>query len=212
MKFNLTYEEQPFFNIEYKTTADAMVEVTEQNDETGEAYTTVVNLASQNLFNVSLFFPLDFIPGIEGFGGVIASHTAYDSEYLAQQFMRSGWSYTAFLEANFTLPGKIETEVSGWYNSGGPEGIMNAEWIYGVSVGFGKKFLDNKAKISVGVEDIFRRFWHAKIDYANMDVDVTSKWYAPSVNMRLTYKFGNPHMKTKKRHSGSATDEINRVR
>lgn len=212
MKFNLTYEEQPFFNVEYKTTEEAMVEVTEQNDETGEAYTTVVNLASQNLFNASLFFPLDFIPGIEGFGGVIASHTAYDSEYLAQQFIRSGWSYTAFLEANFTLPGKIETEVSGWYNSGGPEGIMNAEWIYGVSLGFGKKFLDNKAKVSVGVEDIFRRFWHAKIDYANMDVDVTSKWYAPSVNMRLTYKFGNPHMKTKKRHSGSAADEINRVR
>lgn len=212
MKFNLTYEEQPFFNVEYKTTQDAMVEVTEQNDATGEAYTTVVNLASQDLFNVSLFFPLDFIPGVEGFGGVIASHVSFDSEYLSQQFLQSGWSYTAFLEANFTLPGKIETEVSGWYNSGGPEGIMTGEWIYGVSLGFGKKFLDNKAKISLGVEDIFRRFWHGRIDYANMDIDIVSKWYTPAVNMRLSYKFGNPHMKTKKRHSGSATEEINRVR
>lgn len=212
MKFNLTYEEQPFFNVEYKTTQEAMVEVTEQNDATGEAYTTVVNLESQDLFNVSLFFPLDFLPGVEGFGGVIASHIAYNSDYLAQQFIRAGWSYTAFLEANFTLPGQIETEVSGWYNSGGPEGIMDAEWIYGVSLGFGKRFLDGKAKISIGVEDIFRRFWHAKINYANMDVDVTSKWYAPAVNMRLSYKFGNPHMKTKNRRNGSATEEINRVR
>lgn len=212
MKFNLTYEEQPFFNVEYKSTKEAMVEVTEQNDATGEAYTTIVNLESQNLFNVSLFFPLDFIPGVEGYGGVIASHIAYDSDYLAQQFVRAGWSYTAFLETNFTLPGKIETEISAWYNSGGPEGIMDAEWIYGVSMGLGKKFLDNKVKVSLGVEDIFRRFWRAKVNYANMDVDVTSKWYAPAVNLRLTYKFGNPHMKTKNRQSGSATEEINRVR
>lgn len=212
MKFNLIYDDEPFFNVEYKISENPMVDVTEQNDATGEAYTTVVNLASQKLFNASLFFPLDFIPGVDGFAGVIANHTAFDSEYLSQQFIQSGWSLTGYMEAGFTLPGKIETELTAWYNSGGPEGIMDSEWIYGVSIGVGKKFLDNKAKISLGVEDIFRRFWHAKIDYANMDVDVVQKWYTPSVSMRLSYKFGNPHMKTKRKHQGSAADAMNRVR
>ncbi|MEM9819923.1 MAG: outer membrane beta-barrel protein, partial [Bacteroidota bacterium] len=66
MKFNLAFERQPFFNIEYKTMNNPMVEVTEQNDDTGEAYTTVVNLQSLNTFHTSFFFPLDFIPGISG--------------------------------------------------------------------------------------------------------------------------------------------------
>ena len=210
-RFNLSYEGQPFFNAEYKTTAEAMVEVTEQNDATGEAYTTVVNLASQQLFNTSLYFPLDFLPGIEGFGGLIASHTSFDSEYLDQQFLQSGWSFTAFLEASFELPGEIETELSGWYNSGGPEGIMDAECLYGVSLGFGKDLWKEKAHISLGIEDIFNRFWHARIDYANMDVDVVQRWYRPNVSMRFTYKFGNQHIKRKEQHRGSASDEINRV-
>ncbi|MEL6865418.1 MAG: outer membrane beta-barrel family protein [Bacteroidota bacterium] len=211
LKFTLAYEKQPFFNIEYKKTNDAMVDVTEQNDETGETNLTTVNLESFNVFNASLFFPLSFIPHVDGYGGFIANHGAYDSEYLDQQFSRSKWDFTAFVQTDFTLPGEINAEVTAWYNSGGQDGILNASWLYGVDVGFGKKFLDNKLQVNFGVENLFARYLHADIRYANMDVDLYDRWDGPVVSMQFKYKFGNQHMKRQKKHRSGASDEINRA-
>ncbi len=210
MKFNLTYEKQPFFNVEYKVTNDAMVEVTEQDDASGETFLTEVNLESFKNLNITLMFPIEF-KGVEGYGAIIANHGKYDSKYLDQDFFRSKWDYTAYLQAEFMLPGKITSEVTGWYNSGGQEGIVNASWLYGVDVGFSRKFLDDKARISLGVENILARFMHAEIRYANMDIDLYNRWDGPVFNFQFTYKFGNQHIKSKKGRRSSAADELNRA-
>ena len=210
MKFTLAYEKQPFFNIQYKLNTDAMVEVIEQDDATGEAFKSTVNLDSKKNFNVSLFFPLDFIPKITGYAGVIANHVQFDSPYLDQTFDQSKWDYTGFVQMNFTLPGKIESEVSGWYTTGGLEGIIDAEWLYGVDIGFSKKFMKGKAKISVGVEGLFNRFFHGTVAYSNIDMNIIQTWDAPVFNMQLRYKFGNQHMKSKKHRSG-ASEELRRT-
>ncbi|MEM6321893.1 MAG: outer membrane beta-barrel family protein [Bacteroidota bacterium] len=210
MKFNLAYEKQPFFNVEYQSTSDAMVEVTEQDDATGETYLTMVNLESFKNLNISLFFPLSF-GGLDGYGGFIANYGKFDSNYLNQSFLRSKWDYTAFVQAEFTLPGKIQSEVSAWYNSGGQEGIVNAQWLYGVDVGFSKEILKEKARISFGVENLLARFMHAEIRYANMDIDLYNRWDGPVFNLQFTYKFGNQHLKTKEKRRSSASDELNRA-
>ncbi|HFC00305.1 MAG TPA: hypothetical protein ENJ53_05825 [Phaeodactylibacter sp.] len=210
-KFNLHYQNQPFFNIEYKHTNDAIVEVSEQDDAAGTSNLVTVNLETFKNFNVSLFFPLDFIPKISGYGGFIANHGKYDSKYLGENFNRSKWDYTAFLQAEFTLPWEINTEMTGWYNSGGQDGIINASWLYGVDIGFSKKFLNNKAKLSLGVENLFARYLEAKIIYANMDIAIKDRWDGPVVNMQFSYKFGNQHMKDAKTHSSSASDVLNRA-
>ncbi len=103
-KFSLSYENQPFFNVEYKYTNEAMVEVTEQNDDTGETYLTKVNLESFKVINISLFFPLDFIPKVTGYGGFIANHGSYDSPFLGERLHSrpcrpalafAGWAWAA---------------------------------------------------------------------------------------------------------------------
>ena len=109
------------------------------------------------------------------------------------------------------LPGKINTELSGWYNSGGQDGIINASWLYGVDIGFSKKFMDNKLRVSLGVENILARYMFADIKYANMDILINSRWDGPVVNMQVSYKFGNQHMKSSKRRSSSASDVLNRA-
>ena len=211
MKFNLTYEKQPFFNVEYKINNNAMVDVTEQDDITGITSLTTVNLESFKIWNISLFFPLDFIPKITGYGGFIANHGAYDSEYLNQKFDRKKWDYTAFLQANFTLPAKIETEVTGWYNSGGQEGIINAGWLYGVDIGLSKKLFNDRLKISFGIENILARYLEADIIYANMDLQLNDRWDGPVYNAQVSYKFGNQHMKKTKNRKGGAAEELRRA-
>lgn len=209
-KFTLSFEGQPFFNIEYKKSKDAMVEVTEQVRNSSEALKTEVNFDGQEQFSTSLFFPLDFIPGISGYGGVIQSRIAYNSFYNDGQFDRSKWNTTAFIQINFTLPAEINAELGGWYTSSNQEGIFNSEFLYGSSFGLSKKFLDNKAKISIGIEDFVNRFWYADVDY-QQDMDLLVKWQAPVVNAKFSYKFGNQHLKSKQKRSGSASEEIRRA-
>jgi outer membrane receptor for ferrienterochelin and colicin len=210
-KFSLTYDNQPFFNIEYKYTNDAMVEVTEQNDATGETYLTNVNLESFKVLNISLFFPLDFIPKASGYGGVIANNSRYESPFLNEQFNRKKWDVTAFLQVNYTLPGKIDLEASGWWNSGPLEGIINAEWMFGTDFGISRKFFDEKLKLSLGVENLFNRYFYGEVRYANMDFDVESIWDAPVYNFQASYKFGNQHMKGKGSRKSSAEEELKRA-
>ena len=210
-KFSLTYEKQPFFNVEYKVTDDVMVEVTNQIDATGETFLITENFEKFYNLNISLFFPLDFIPKISGYGGFIANRGRYESQYLDELFDRTVWDYTAFLQAEFKLPFDINAEASGWWNSGGQDGIIRGEWLYGVDAGISKKFLDDKLRLSFGVESIINRFFHGKIDYANMNLDVLSIWDGPVYNFQATYKFGNQHMKDKGNRKSSASDMLRRA-
>lgn len=209
-KFSLIYEGQPFFNVEYKSSSDAIVEVTQQEDDNQEAFKTDVNFDNQTQFSASLFFPLSFIPGLDGYGGGIFSKNAYDSEYIGGQFDASQWNNTFVLQAEFELPGEIQAEVGGWYTSSNQEGIFKSEYLYGTSFGLSKKFLDSKLKVSIGMEDFTNRFWHAKVDY-QQDMDLTSTWQAPTGSLRISYKFGNQHLKTKKKTTGSASEELKRA-
>lgn len=60
-----------------------MAEVTEQNDATGEAFQTEVNLDRYQRYGGSLFFPLDFIAKpISGYGGIMIFYNDYEADYL----------------------------------------------------------------------------------------------------------------------------------
>ncbi len=210
-KFTLSMEGQPFFNIEYKKSKDAIVEITRQDANSEEASKIDINFDDRSSFNVSLFLPVDLIPGVKGgYAGIIGSNTQYNSILGEQVFKRSQWAATIVAQFEFGLPWDINAELGGWYNSGGQEGIFTSEHLYGTSFGMSKKFMNDKAKLSFGVEDFIRRFWHAEVDY-QQDLKLISSWQAPVVNARFSYKFGNKHLKSKKKHRASASDEINRA-
>lgn len=209
-KFTISADGQPFINIEYKQSNDAIVEVTNQEKNSQEVFKTDINFDKQTQLSGSLFFPLSIIPGVDGYGGVIVSQNKYNSLYGDGVFEREAVTTTAFFQAEFDLPWDVDAQLGGWYNSGEQEGIFRSEYLYGTNFGMSKKFLDSKLKVSLGVEDFLNRFFHAKVDY-EQDMDVISEWQAPVVSARAVYKFGNQHLKSKKKTKGSASDEIRRV-
>ena len=211
MRMNLTFDKQPFFNLEYKKTDNPMVEVIGQNDEKGESFQTVVNLEQRDNFSGSLFFPLDFVPKISGYGGVISNYVRYNSAYLDQRFDRSRWSWTGFIQVNFKLPYDIQGEASGWYYSGGIEGIMDGEYLYGTDIGLSRKFMDKKLRVSIGVDNPINRFFFGNVNYSTINAQINSQWDAPVVNMQVSYKFGNQHMKSSKKRREGAAEEMNRA-
>ncbi len=212
MRFSLVYDGYPFFTAEYKNINDPMVEVTEQNDETGETFLYTVNLGAQRLFNSQFILPLDFLfEDISGFAGINVNYNEYDSEYLNQNFNPSKWTYNVFVRAQFNLPGDINAEIGGNYASGLLDGVIEIDDFYGVEIGFAKDFFDRKVNLSFGAEDIFVRFTNGEINFANMDIDFLEAWYTPELTFKLTYKFGNRFLKEKKARKFGAEEEINRT-
>ena len=210
-KFSLTYDKQPFFNIEYKRTNDLIAFVTEQDAETRIAFANNVNLDKFEQYGVSLFFPLDFIPGLSGYGGAITNYNKFDSEYLDEQFVVNQWTVTAFIQANFKLPFDIEAELGGFYTNGGQDGIMKYEHLYALNFGMERKFFDDKLSLQLGIDEFIFRYFNATIDYAGFDADIESRWDTKIVNFRLNWRFGNQHLKKAEKRGSGASDEINRA-
>lgn len=210
-KFSFTYDKQPFFNLEYQRTNNSMAFVTEQDNETGIAFATTVNLDKFEKYGGSLFFPLDFIPGLSGYGGVMAHYNVFDSEYLNEQFNVDQWTVTAFLQANFKLPFDIQGELGGFYTNGGQDGIMAYEHMYALSLGLERKFLNDKLSVQVGIDEFIFRYFNANINYAGFVADLESRWDTQIVNMRVNWRFGNQHLKKSDKRRSGASDEINRA-
>ncbi|WP_020534417.1 outer membrane beta-barrel protein [Lewinella cohaerens] len=211
-QFSLTYEKQPFFNLSYDYTKDVLTEVIEQNDETGEAFQTDINLDKYIRYGGSLFFPLDFIAKpISGYGGIMVFYHDYQAEYLNADYLQNQWTTNAFLQVNVSLPQDWKLEVTGWMQGAGLDGIIRHETFYGLDAGIQKKFFDNKLRIQLSVDGIVQKFFEGRVDYANLDFDLTSSWEAPVFNARVTYNFGNQSLKSRERRESSSDTERNRV-
>ena len=210
-KLSLAFENQPFFSLEYVKTNNIISLVTQQNEQSQtEAFDD--NLDSYRKIGGSLFFPLSFIPGLDGYGGFMLFNEEYrDATRAGNLFNSNRWNFTSFLQANFKLPGEIKAEVSGWYTGGGQDGIIQYGPMYGVSAGLQRSFLDKKLDVSFSFDDIFNRFFHGKLAYDDLNADILSTWNNKIVSMRVSYKFGNQFMQKKKSRRNSAQEEVNRA-
>ena len=210
-KFTLTYEGQPFFNLEYKDTRDVMVYVTEQDDATGQASAQTVNLDQLNNYSGMIVLPFDMFLPFSGYIGTIANYASYDSDYLGERFDRSKLAFTSFIQMNFNLPWDISLEASGWHQSGGQDGIIDYGQLFGTEIGVQKKFFDDKLSVNLSWSDPISRYWNGNLNYANMQATMQSTWEVNVVEARVSYKFGNQHLKKKQKRQGGASSVIRRA-
>jgi len=210
-KFTLTYEGQPFFNLEYRDTRDVMVYVTEQDDATGQASAQTVNLDQLNNYSGMIVLPFDMFLPFTGYIGTIANYSSYDSDYLGERFDRSMLAFTSFVQMNFNLPWDVSLEASGWHQSGGQDGIIDYGQLFGTEIGVQKKFLDDKLSVNLSWSDPISRYWNGNLNYANMQATMKSTWEVNVVEARVSYKFGNQHLKKKAKRQGGASSVIRRV-
>ncbi|TDT46283.1 outer membrane receptor protein involved in Fe transport [Maribacter spongiicola] len=210
-QFNLTFDNQPFFNINYRETSDQLFEIITQNDVSAETSRTMINLAENKNWSFSFFAPLDFIEGIDGYFGVQANHNAYNSENLEPKLNLSKWSITGFAGAEYELPWEINSEVSTYYTSGGLEGIIEYDWLAGIDIAFSKSFLDDKLKVSLEFEELIQRPFNGVVKYDNVNATIVSNWARNNVFLQLNYSFGSKFGKNNKREN-SSKDEQNRIK
>lgn len=206
-QFSLTYDDQPFFSIGYRDTSDSLFELITQNDTTDETSRSVINLSEEKNWNFRAFAPLNFIEGLEGYSGLIVNHNSYQSRNLSPNIDLSKWSLTWYTNIEYKLPWNINSELTGYYTSGGLQGQIEHEWLAGLSFAISKKFMKDKLKINLGIGEILNRQFKGIIKYKNINADLISDWSRQNVYFQLTYNFGSKFNKKKKRSNTSKEEE-----
>jgi len=203
-QFNLTYEGQPFFAIGYSKTEDDIFELIQQDNSTAQIRQREVNVEQNSNWNFRLFAPLSFVKGLDGFTGFILVNTDYQSQ--TYDVFLNKWYLFWFVQASYELPGGVNFEMSGNYGTGALEGQIEVDWLSELDFSFGKKFMDDKLKVNLGLSKILNRGFVGTIDYGNGNAEVESNGSRQNVQLRLIYSFGSKFGK-EKRERDSAQEE-----
>lgn len=207
-QFNLTYDGQPFFTIGYSKTKDVIFQLIQQNNTTAQIRQREVNVENNANWNFRLFAPLNFIKGLEGYTGFIVTNTDYQSNTYSLDLNK--WNLYWFVQASYQLPWDINFELSGNYGTGALEGQIDVDWLAELDVSFGKKFMNDKLKVNLGLNKLLNRGFVGNIDYGNGTANVESNGSRQNVQLRLTYSFGSQFGKKKEKRNLSR-DEENRI-
>lgn len=209
-QFNLTFDSQPFFTIAYSETKDDLFLFISQDDATAQVSRTTINLSERRNWNFRLFGPLDWIKGVEGFSGFIVDYNEFMSFDLNPQLELSKWNIGWYTQASYELPWEINAEMSSYFGSGALEGQIDVGWIGDLSFSFGKKFMDERLKVNLGINKVLNRGFVGTVNYDNIDADIESNGSRQNVQLRLAYSFGSKFGKKKSRRN-SSSEEQNRI-
>ena len=210
-QLSLTYEKQPFLNLSYDHTTDILADVTQQ-DSTGNAFQTTVNLDRFVRYGGSLFFPLDWVhKSVSGYGGAMLYYNDYSSEFLEGNLDQDQWSLTAFLQVDVKLPRDWKFQANGWYQGKGLDGIIRYQPMYGLDAGLQKDFWDDRLNVVLSAEGIVQQFFRGEIRYQEQNLDILSTWEAPVFSAKVTYKFGNRFLKPGERRNSASQEERDRI-
>ncbi len=211
-QLSVTYEKQPFLNLSYDYTRDILSDVTEQDEATGAAFQTTVNLDRYVRYGGSLYFPLDWIAGpVSGFGGVMVYFNDYTSDYLGGEFAQDQLSVTGFLQADIKMPWQWRLQLSGFYQGRGLDGIIRFYPLYGLDAGLERDFFDKRFNLVLTADGIVRKYFTGTISYQEQDMDLRSTWEAPVFSAKVTYKFGNRFLDRRERRGSASEEERGRL-
>ncbi|PPK88736.1 outer membrane receptor protein involved in Fe transport [Neolewinella xylanilytica] len=211
-QLSVTYEKQPFLNLSYDYTNDIIADVTQQEEASGVAFQTTVNLDRYVRYGGSLFFPLDWIgKSISGYGGAMLYYNDYTSDFLGGNLDQDQWSVTGFMQMDIRLPKDWKFQINGWYQGSGLDGIIRYEPMYGLDAGLQKDFLDDRLNLILSGEGIVQQFFRGEIRYQQQDMDILSTWEAPVFSAKVTYKFGNRFLTKREARDSASQEERGRI-
>jgi iron complex outermembrane recepter protein len=113
----------------------------------------------------------------------------------------------------FKLNKTLTGEISGYFRTGGIDGIFQTKAMGQVSVGLTQQIMKGNGSLRINVRDIlYTQRFQASSRYGNVDAAFQEQGDSRVVNVGFTYRFNKGKMNgNPKRRGSSANDEQNRV-
>jgi hypothetical protein len=211
-----THSYKGFVNttLNYTRTTDIINEVLEQNTDRNETYVKKDNIAKQRQYGISV-----------SAGGPIKKwwtpnlwanlyNNKYEGIINSDFVITTATTLQANLQNQFKLGKTLSAELSGYFNSGGIEGVFRIKSFGMVNMGLSKQVFKGKGTFRLTGRDVFRtQKIKGEIKYSNIDAAFQQRRDSRQVALGFTYRFAKGKMNnSQKRKTGGANEEQSRIK
>ncbi|HTF30003.1 MAG TPA: outer membrane beta-barrel family protein, partial [Flavitalea sp.] len=211
----LSHSYQSFLTttLNYTRTTDIIQNVLEQNQEKNETFIRRANIARQRQYGISINTNIPvtkwwrsnvYVNVFNNYFNGIVSDTVVSLDATVLNFNGS---------QQFNFAKTWSAEISGFFRTGGIEGVIRSKSLGTVSLGIGKQIMKTKGTIRLNVRDVFysQRF-RGVSRYGDVDAAFQDRGDSRVVNINFSYRFSKGKINgAPKRRAGSASEEQNRV-
>jgi len=200
--------------LNYTKTTDIINEVLEQNTDRNETYIKKDNIAKQRQYGIAVSasgtIKKWWTPNLwanlynNAFEGIING-----------DYVKTGaTTLQANLQNQFKLGKTLSAELSGFYNSGGVQGVFRIKSFGMVNMGVSQQLFKGKGTLRLTGRDVFRtQKIKGEVKYSTVDAAFQQRRDSRQVALGFTYRFSKGKMNNNpKRKTGGANDEQNRIK
>ena len=212
----LTHSYKGFLNttLNYTKTNNIINDVLEQNTDRNETYVKKDNIAKQRQYGIS----------VSASGSVKKWWTPnlwanlYNNQFegiINGDYVKTGaTTLQANLQNQFKLGKTLSAELSGYFNSGGVQGVFRIKSFGMINMGISQQVFKGKGTFRLTGRDVFRtQKIKGEIKYGSVDAAFQQRRDSRQVALGFTYRFAKGKMNNnQKRKTGGANEEQSRIK
>ena len=213
----LTHSHKGFLNttLNYTRTVDIIDEVLEQNTDRNETYVKKQNIARQRQYGISVSANGQVTKWWSGNLWVNVYNNYYEGILNGDHVKTGATTGQMNISNTFKFKKTWSAELSGYYNTGGVDGVFKIQDFGMVNMGISKQVFKGKGTLRLTGRDVFRtQKINGAIKYSNIDASFQQRRDSRQVALGFTYRFakGKVNNTQKRKTGGGASEEQNRVR
>ncbi len=207
-----TFKRMYSLAINYRHTMDAMTQIAKQIDSLHTTYLITENLSSNDNYGVTLSIPLQVTSWWESSNNFIVYSNEYKGVSSVGEVDLRLATFSFNSHNSFNLSKGWTAELTGYYNTKALYGTTLSNPIGSVSIGVGKRFLNDRFFLRANINDIFHtEITTSVIHYQNINVDFKRVYDSQFVRLHLSYNFGKKTVARARQRDTGSQEEQNRI-
>lgn len=199
--------------LNYTKTTDIINEVLEQNTDRNETYVKKSNIAKQRQYGISVNAGGQIKKWWSGNLWMNVYTNKYEGIINGDFTSISATTGQANISNQFKLGKTVNAELSGYFNTGGIEGVFRIKNFGMMNMGLTKQIMKGKGSLRLSVRDVlYSQKISGTIKYSNIDAAFQQNRDSRQVALGFTYRFSKGKVGGQKRRTGGASEEQNRVK
>ena len=199
--------------LNYTRTTDIINEVLEQNTDRNETYVKKSNIANQRQYGIAVNAGGQVTKWWSGNLWVNVYNNRFEGVVNGDHVDIGATTGQANISNQFKLGKTWNAELSGYYNTGGVDGVFKIKNFGMMNIGVTKQVMKGKGSLRLSIRDVlYSQKISGDIKYSNIDAAFQQQRDSRQIALGFTYRFNKGKVNGQKRRTGGASEEQNRVK
>jgi hypothetical protein len=203
-EISYTYKQKYIVTAGYSLTKDVILEYLSQDTATKIMTSTEKNFERSNNYYTNITIPIDPTKWWNITNNINLNYNTFHVKDTSINLGSSKVTFQYQSTHTFTLPADWKLELNGYYGSPFVWGIFHGRSYWAMGVGVQKSMFNKKLVLKANANDIFWKDQFRATAYSeSVALRVHNRWQGQTVNVALTWNFGNSNVKAARERKDS---------